>query len=769
MIFRLQDRNLRFVLITIAALSIFICAGSTGWTQQDSAGYVKKGWAASGKGDFEQVYRLADKCIDKFSQEAQALASELSDFPPQAEVSRYQVMNDVATCYFIKGEALRNAGKTEEAKKVLGEAIEKYPYAQAYDPRGWYWSVAEKSNIVIAEIEGIVYEPPHRIEKEIKISLHDEGEEFPVDYSRYGKFKNVGTKDYKYQMNDPIGLGRATGEGIYPNSSSVRFDPEFVKIKKQLHKIDHWKILNSRDLKTAFYKWNLAPESPGTKLFYIAELLERSGLIKHAVKAYHAILVHFPKTYAWTYWHTPWYVGKAALYRLKTILKQNPQLGVKLEDASIIVLNGNDNDVRNDEFIVNPGRLARLSLSEKLFWTQTVCGTKERKPKNMVEKRGGEKISLLKYENGDWQLLVDGQPFMIKGITYGPTRVGESPDDGSLMNWSTQDVNKNGLIDGPYETWVDKNQNNQKDPDEKVMGDFALMKEMGTNCIRLYHQPFKLNKELLNQMYDDYGIFVVLGDFLGKYAIGSGADWEEGTDYDNPVHQQNMLESVKNMVMEFKDEPYVLMWLLGNENIYGLGCNADKKPESFFAFANKAALLIKSLDPQRRPIAIASGDSLYLNVFAQHCPEIDIFGTNSYRGKYGFLDLWDEVRRVAGVAAMITEFGAPAYAAGYEMEEAQDFQNQYHKTAWNDISCNSAGFGAGNAVGGFVFEWLDEWWKAYKPAHHDRKGLFAGPFLDGYMHEEWLGLCAQGDGKQSPFMRQLRKAYFTYKELWSKK
>ena len=357
---------------------------------------------------------------------------------------------------------------------------------------------------------------------------------------------------------------------------------------------------------------------------------------------------------------------------------------------------------------------------------------------------------------------------MIKGITYAPTRVGESPDDGTLLNWSTQDLNKNGLIDGPYETWVDKNNNNQKDPGEEEVGDFYLMQEMRANCIRLYQQPFKLNKELLKQLYEKYGIFVVLGDFLGKYAIGSGADWEEGTDYDNPTHQQNMLESVKAMVMEFKDEPYVLMWLLGNENVYGLGCNADKKPESFFKFANKAAMLIKSLDPQKRPVAIASGDSLYLNVFAKHCPEIDAFGTNSYRGKYGFLDLWDEIKRVADVPAMITEFGAPAYAASYEMEEAEDFQAQYLKTAWNDTTCNSAGFGAGNAIGGFVFEWLDEWWKAYKSNHHDRKGLFAGPFLDGYMHEEWLGLCGQGDGKNSPFMRQLRKAYYTYKELWSK-
>ena len=44
-----------------------------------------------------------------------------------------------------------------------------------------------------------------------------------------------------------------------------------------------------------------------------------------------------------------------------------------------------------------------------------------------------------------------------------------------------------------------------------------------------------------------------------------------------------ILKSIKDMVLEFKDEPYVLVWLLGNENVYGLGCNADKKPKSFFS------------------------------------------------------------------------------------------------------------------------------------------------------------------------------------------
>jgi beta-glucuronidase len=289
---------------------------------------------------------------------------------------------------------------------------------------------------------------------------------------------------------------------------------------------------------------------------------------------------------------------------------------------------------------------------------------------------------------------------------------------------------------------------------------------MGVNSIRLYHHPDKVNKELLRDLYNTYGIRVILGDFLGKYALGSGAQWNPGTDYNNEEHRKNMIESVKKMVMEHKDEPYVLFWLLGNENVYGYACNADSEPDVFFKFANDVAKIIKSIDPEH-PVAICSGDILFLDKFGKNASDIDIFGTNAYRGDYGFGRLWKGVKEEAGIPAFITEYGCPAYAEGKILLEAEELQALYHKGSWEDITDNMAfGTGTGNSIGGVVFEWLDEWWKGYEPAIHDTRGLWAGPFPDGFMHEEWLGMCGQGDGKQSPFYRHLRKAYYTYQKMW---
>jgi beta-glucuronidase len=166
-------------------------------------------------------------------------------------------------------------------------------------------------------------------------------------------------------------------------------------------------------------------------------------------------------------------------------------------------------------------------------------------------------------------------------------------------------------------------------------------------------------------------------------------------------------------------------------------------------------------------VGLCNGDILFLDKFGKNAPGIDIFGANAYRGNYGFGFLWRQVKQETDRPAFITEFGCPAYYEGKSQDEGEEAQTDYHRGSWQDIANNMAfGEGAGNALGGIVFEWLDEWWKGYEPAIHDKKGTWVGPFPDGYMHEEWLGLSSQGDGSQSPFLRRLRKSYFAYKKMW---
>ncbi len=757
-------RVFRFLVLSFI---LALCAFNPALAQDTSSkDLIIKAWEAHGKRDIESTFKYTNECINLYKDEADRIQASLKSLPKtQDEIASAQVLNDVGVAYFIQGEAYMRQQKLDEAKKLFKTIVDKYPYAQAWDQRGWYWQVAEVAQQSVKKIEtgSIELEQKKQVSQlPSKIILYDAGTEDFVNYEKYGEFKNVGTKDYQYVVKDQEGLSAALGEGIYPNTTSLKWDPEYKKARKE-NRLEgsHWDFVHSPDLEAAFLKWAATPEPQGVSLFYTAMLLEKSGLIKQAIKCYYAIVVHFPGSYGKTYWHTPWYIGQAAISKINFLLKNNPALGYRLDGADIRSINGFDNDVSNDIVITNPGRFVRVGPLEKLK-------LKAQTDLLSIKRRLGKgKVHLIQYETGDWQLIVDDKPYTIKGITYAPTKVGQSPDEVTLGNWMEEDFNHNGKADGPYDSFVDKNRNNIQDNDEPAVGDFKLMQEMGVNTIRLYHHPLKVNKEILRDLYQKFGIRVIMGDFLGKYAIGSGASWYPGTDYNNPEHKKKMLESVTQMVNEFKDEPYILFWLLGNENVYGFACNADKDPDAFFKFVNEAALQIKSLDPQH-PVAVCSGDVLFLDRFGKYSPDVDIFGTNAYRGDYGFGFIWRQVKEQTDKPVFITEFGCPAYAQGKSLEEAEELQAEYHRAAWEDIEENTAFHaGGGNALGGVVFEWLDEWWKAYEPSMHDTKGLFTGPFPDGFMHEEWLGVCGQGDGKLSPFLRQLRKSYYRYKKMWN--
>jgi beta-glucuronidase len=393
--------------------------------------------------------------------------------------------------------------------------------------------------------------------------------------------------------------------------------------------------------------------------------------------------------------------------------------------------------------------------------------------KEIIQRRGQGKVQLVQYQNGQWQMLVNGRPYFIQGVVYGPAVVGERVTDNNT--WMNYDFNQNGKLDTAYDAWVDKNKNNLRDPDEPAIGDFQLLKEMGCNTIRLYHYT-NIKKEVLRDLYRRFGIRVMLGNFLGAYTWGSNASWGKGTDYTDPRQRQKMAEDVKEMVLEFKDEPYILFWMLGNENdVVGSyenstfnNTNARLVPEVYTKFVNEVAKMIHKLDPHH-PVGVSNALLCMFRYYAQYSPEIDIVGMNAYKGPYGFGHLWNTIKMDFDRPVVITEYGADCYDQNKDIVD-EDFQARYYKGSWQDMVNNSFGHnGAGNALGGFAYTWLDSWWLCGSPYEHDTKiGAWRGPTQDSWMNDEWMALCSQGDGSKSPFLRQLRKVYYMFKEEWRK-
>ncbi|MBU1042877.1 MAG: immunoglobulin domain-containing protein [Candidatus Omnitrophica bacterium] len=613
--------------------------------------------------------------------------------------------------------------------------------------------------------------------------LYDTGTEFPVNYENYGTFSNQGTGTYNYELNNPVGLSAAVGEGIYPNSESVLLDPRYQEYLSS-GKLDGdvWNFINSADPWADFFKWATAINVQlGEKLFYTALALENCGQYQHAIKAYKALIVHFPYTQAYNpFENIYWYPGIRAIDAISRLTTEHPEIGYELINAKITIENGYDSDISDDIFTASAGAFTEYTLQDRIDRSvEKVIATD-------LEVRGTGRVQVIKRSDDSWQMRVDNKPFKIKGITYSPTKVGMVADDQTAWQWL--DTNDNGLIDAAEEAWVDLNKNNLQDADEPKIGDFQLLKDMGCNSIRFFHyagadnktyQSDEFNKILLRQMYARYGIMVMMADFFGGYTIGSGASWEEGTDYTNPEHRAAIKEVVRQMVLDHKDEPYVLMWVLGNENnmaseyngINATRTNAADEPQAYAEFLNEVALMIHEIDPDH-PVAVGNLNLGLVEYYAQYAPELDIIATNHYTDRFGVgVSYLREAQEKIDRPLIISEYGADAYHQDQGINELE--QKQHHFGGWKAIAYNgSTTPGEGNILGGIIFEWTDEWWKAQ--SEYDSPWIqeiapqfYWGIMPDHFAHEEWFGICSQGNGTQSPFLRQLRSAYDLYKQLWT--
>ncbi|MBZ0167198.1 MAG: hypothetical protein K8I00_10370, partial [Candidatus Omnitrophica bacterium] len=319
-------------------------------------------------------------------------------------------------------------------------------------------------------------------EKSFPIS--DTGKTDVLDYTQYGEFEKAGQEDYRYKIVDRKKLKADVGVGVYPNQNAVRKEENYAAMKEQgLLRGTHWEVLDAANPQLAFFMWATAHEAPGVKAFFTARILEDAGHIVQAIKSYYSAVVHFPRAVGWAADQSfVWYIAPAAMGEIQRLCRDYPALELEYQDFFFEVTNGGDTDLTNDVIRVNPGRIIKKTLSDKLA---ELPGPEDLSIKQV---RGRGEVKLVQFRNGHWQLVVGQEPFFVRGITYGPTRIGIGPqnDPNFDARWMYSDENNNGIIDAPYEAWVDANRNGRQDEDEPAVGDFQLLADMGVNAIRFY-------------------------------------------------------------------------------------------------------------------------------------------------------------------------------------------------------------------------------------------------------------------------------------------
>jgi hypothetical protein len=355
--------------------------------------------------------------------------------------------------------------------------------------------------------------------------------------------------------------------------------------------------------------------------------------------------------------------------------------------------------------------------------------------------------------------------YLIKGVVYQVVPVGQAPP--WHENWMTSEA------DPARRARVDLNKDGQLTKEEPEIGDFQLMKEMGVNTIRLYEspglkcapEPFKVLKkeieaarDILRELYSKYGIMTIMGHSL-----------EPGADYADAQVRQRIHDEVLQMVQTYKDEPFVLIWNLGNENNIRQATTRGNFAENYYKkTVQSIAESIKKID-ENHPVSISNMGLAGIYDFYDYCKDVDIYGANMYQAT-GYSGLWATARRI-DKPAYLTEFGTDALDSRTTPRTVnEEAQAEWVKRQWKDIEANYLK-GTGTSLGGVYFEWLDEWWKTGNPWTHTKEGGWDAPSFDAGTgesgNEEWWGICAQAEsGEYSPIYRHLRKVYYALQELW---
>jgi hypothetical protein len=376
-----------------------------------------------------------------------------------------------------------------------------------------------------------------------------------------------------------------------------------------------------------------------------------------------------------------------------------------------------------------------------------------------------DKVSVLSNQDGD-KLIVNGKEFMMNGMNWDYIPIGTNTVNANFWKKS-DDVIKAGL--------------------DTEMG---LLKNMGVNVIRQYTG---VPAKWIKYIYENYGIYTMLNHSFGRYGLTLDGVWTPVTIYSEPRTQEFLMNELEQLVNGYKDTPGLLLYLLGNENNYGLfwaGAETEDFPDGeekinavgelrgrpMYKLMNEAAKKMKSLDSSH-PVAICNGDVLFIDIVAEECPDIDIYGTNTYRGA-SFGDMFQVIKDKLNKPVMFTEFGADAYNA-MESQEDQYSQAYYMVENWKEIYENAAGLGkVGNSLGGFTFQFSDGWWKygfdkRENADVHDNNASWSN---GGYgrdmatpgannMNEEWFGICAKGPtNERGNYDLYPRAAYYALQE-----
>jgi hypothetical protein len=265
---------------------------------------------------------------------------------------------------------------------------------------------------------------------------------------------------------------------------------------------------------------------------------------------------------------------------------------------------------------------------------------------------------------GNWQLTVDGAPYTVKGLTWGPPM----SEAGSRM---------------------------------------PELRAMGVNTVRTWGTDGS-SQPLLDAAAAN-GIKVIAGFWLqpgGGPGSGGCVDYVTDTTYKN-----NMRTEFLRWVDVYKGHQGVLMWNVGNESVLGMqncfsGTELENQRIAYVRFVNEVTRAIHAADPNH-PVTSTDAWTGAWPYYKAHAPDLDLYAVNAYNAVCQVQNDW----RAGGYTKpyILTEGGpageweVPDDVNGVPAEPSDVAKRDGYRDSWNCLLAHR-----GVALGGTLFHYGTE-------------------------------------------------------------
>ncbi|MEV0389270.1 discoidin domain-containing protein [Nonomuraea sp. NPDC050643] len=288
---------------------------------------------------------------------------------------------------------------------------------------------------------------------------------------------------------------------------------------------------------------------------------------------------------------------------------------------------------------------------------------------------------------GDWRLTVNGQPYLVKGLTYGPP---QAAADAYMRDLSS----------------------------------------MGVNTIRIWGVDDAHTPALLDTAAR-HGIRVIVGHWLNQ-----GADYVNDAAYKASVKGE-----IVARVNALKGRQGVLMWDVGNEVIltmqdHGLPADVvEARRVAYARFVNEVTEAVHAADPNH-PVTSTDAWTGAWAYYKAHTPALDLLAVNSYGAVGGVRQAWIDGghRRpyIVTEGGPAGEWEVPADVNGVPDEPSDLAKRDGYRANWAAVAAHPGvalgatefHYGLENDFGGVWLNTLTGGWR--RLGHHALRQAYTG-------------------------------------------